>query len=201
VAFYQLRTILEGVVARGTAASLKHMAHYVGGKTGTTDNENDAWFIGFTSDVTVAVWVGYDNARGKRTLGAGATGGRVAAPIVEPIIEASWQYMAPKTPLPPPSAVAARHLKALPIDYSSGQRLASARRGAFQEYFRLDDRKRPRDTRYALVNRRHTVARNEPRPGPKMHEARVTTPPIAIGRPRASQPERRPRTLRELFGL
>ena len=68
-AFYQLRTILEGVVARGTAASMKDLAHFIGGKTGTTENENDGWFVGFTSDVTVAVWVGYDNAGGKRTLG------------------------------------------------------------------------------------------------------------------------------------
>ena len=58
-------------MARGTAASLRHLAAFVGGKTGTTDNENDAWFVGFTSDVTVAVWVGYDNARGKQTLGRG----------------------------------------------------------------------------------------------------------------------------------
>ncbi len=77
-AFYQLRTILEGVVARGTAASLRHLTGFVGGKTGTTDNENDAWFVGFTSDVTVAVWVGYDNARGKQTLGRGSTGGHTA---------------------------------------------------------------------------------------------------------------------------
>ena len=123
-AFYQLRTMLEGVVARGTAASMKHLAHYVGGKTGTTDNENDAWFVGFTSDVTVAVWVGYDNAGGKRTLGRGETGGQVAVPIVEPIIQATWNLHAPKTPLPPPSAEAARHLKALPIDLTSGQKLA-----------------------------------------------------------------------------
>ena len=120
-AFYQLRTILEGVVTRGTAASLRHLTTFVGGKTGTTDNENDAWFVGFTSDVTVAVWVGYDNARGKQTLGRGSTGGHTAVPIVEPIIQATWNLYGPKTPLPPPSAEAARRLKALPIDYASGQ--------------------------------------------------------------------------------
>ena len=67
--FFQLRNILEGVVARGTAASLKGLTHYIGGKTGTTENENDGWFMSFTSDVTVAVWVGYDNSRGRQTLG------------------------------------------------------------------------------------------------------------------------------------
>ena len=55
------------------------------------DDENDAWFVGFSNEVTVAVWVGYDNADGKRrTLGGGATGGGVAVPIFEPMIEAAW---------------------------------------------------------------------------------------------------------------
>ena len=72
-AFYQLKTMLQGVLARGTARSIAGLAPYVAGKTGTSDDENDAWFVGFTNDVTVAVWVGYDNADGKRrTLGGGA---------------------------------------------------------------------------------------------------------------------------------
>jgi membrane carboxypeptidase/penicillin-binding protein len=205
-AFYQLRTILEGVVARGTAASLKHLAHYVGGKTGTTDNENDAWFLGFTSDVTVAVWVGYDNAHGKRTLGQGATGGRVAVPIVEEIIEASWQHVAAKSPLPPPSAETARHLKALPIDLGSGRRLRSARGGAFMEYFRLDGRRRLRDTQHALVSRRNAVTRHAPRPAPRAADSRAALQPGAArpmppDRPTDRPRERPPRTLRELLGL
>src|SRR5207249_5148579 len=64
-AFYQLKTMLQGVVERGTARSIRHLAPYVAGKTGTTEDENDAWFVGFTNDVTVAVWVGYDNANGQ----------------------------------------------------------------------------------------------------------------------------------------
>src|SRR5262249_52492677 len=77
-AFYQLKTMLQGVLARGTARSIAGLAPYVAGKTGTSDEENDAWFVGFTNDVTVAVWIGYDNADGKRrTLGGGATGGHV----------------------------------------------------------------------------------------------------------------------------
>ena len=82
--FYQLKTMLQGVVDRGTASRIRHLAPYVAGKTGTTDDENDVWFVGFTNDVTVAVWVGYDNADGKRrTLGGGRTGGSVAVPIFE----------------------------------------------------------------------------------------------------------------------
>ena len=59
---------LQGVVERGTAASLRTYAGYLAGKTGTTDGENDAWFVGFTADVTIAVWVGYDNADGSRDV-------------------------------------------------------------------------------------------------------------------------------------
>ena len=75
-AFYQLKTMLQGVLTRGTARAIAGLAPYVAGKTGTSDEENDAWFVGFTNDVTVAVWIGYDNADGtRRTLGRGATGG------------------------------------------------------------------------------------------------------------------------------
>ncbi len=74
-AFYQLKTMLQGVLARGTARTISGLAPYVAGKTGTSDDENDAWFVGFTNDVTIAVWIGYDNADGKRrTLGGGSTG-------------------------------------------------------------------------------------------------------------------------------
>ena len=120
-AFYQLRTILEGVVTRGTAASLRHLTTFVGGKTGTTDNENDAWFVGFTGNVTVAVWVGYDNAPGKQALGRGSTGGHDRRSDRRADHPGDLEPLGPKSPLPPPSAEAARRLKALPIDYASGQ--------------------------------------------------------------------------------
>jgi membrane carboxypeptidase/penicillin-binding protein len=54
-AFYQLKTMMQGVLARGTARSIAALSPYVAGKTGTSDDENDAWFVGFTNDVTVAV--------------------------------------------------------------------------------------------------------------------------------------------------
>src|SRR5262249_25604622 len=83
--FYQLKTMLQGVVQRGTARRISALAPYVAGKTGTTDDENDTWFVGFTNEVTVAIWVGYDNADGRRrTLGSGQTAGRVARPLSLP---------------------------------------------------------------------------------------------------------------------
>ena len=162
VAFYQMRTLLEGAVARGTAIRIKQHTGFAGGKTGTTENENDCWFVGFTSDVTIAVWVGYDNSSGKRTLGSGATGGSVAVPIAEQIMQAAWTYQSPKVPMPPPSTEALKRMKALPIDVATGNRSSGS--GAFMEYFRLDDRGRPYDMQYSLVDRRHAVtAQSEPR--------------------------------------
>jgi membrane carboxypeptidase/penicillin-binding protein len=160
-AFFQLKTMLQGVLARGTAAPIKHLAPYVAGKTGTSDNENDAWFAGFTNDVTVAVWVGYDNAQGRRTLGRGQTGGKVAVPIFERIIEAAWATHAPRTALAPPSPEAARQLVSLPIDLRSGDRLASGS-GGFREWFRLDRTGRLGDTQFRLVPREEAYAYREP---------------------------------------
>src|SRR4029079_8215245 len=121
-AIFQLRSFLQGVVARGTAARMSSLSNFIGGKTGTSDDFNDAWFAGFSNDVTVVVWVGYDNARGKRTLGSGQAGSKVAIPIFEPIMKAAWADVAPQTPLPKPSPEAARHLIQLPIDLHCGPR-------------------------------------------------------------------------------
>ena len=137
-AFYQLKTMMQGVLARGTARTIAGLAPYVAGKTGTSDEENDAWFVGFTNDVTVAVWLGYDNATGKRrTLGGGATGGGVAVPIFEPIIQAVWANVAPKTALAPPSPEAKRQLSCKSIDLESGEAPVGGGK-AITECFRID---------------------------------------------------------------
>jgi membrane carboxypeptidase/penicillin-binding protein len=152
--FFQLRTILQGVVARGTARAIGRLSPFVGGKTGTSDDENDAWFIGFTNDVTIGVWVGYDNADGKRrTLGNGQTGGRVAVPIFDQIVQAVWADYAPKMPLNPPSPEAKKELVATQIDLNSGTPLYDRGAGAegFTEYFRLRHGQ-VEQTQYALVS-------------------------------------------------
>jgi membrane carboxypeptidase/penicillin-binding protein len=152
VAFYQLKTMMQGVLARGTARSIAYMSPYVAGKTGTSDNENDAWFVGFTNDVTVAVWLGYDNAAGKRrTLGGGATGGHVAVPIFEPVMQAVWAQFAPKTALAPPSPEAKRYLSCR-AEAEMGQMQAPVRQ-AMTECFRIDASGQIVDTQYQLVSR------------------------------------------------
>ena len=81
--------------------------------------------------ITVAVWLGYDNATGKRrTLGGGATGGGVAVPIFEPIIQAVWANVAPKTALAPPSPEAKRHLSCKSIDLEEANCKTAAEKGS-----------------------------------------------------------------------
>ena len=150
-AFYQLKTMMQGVLARGTARSIANLAPYVAGKTGTTDDENDAWFVGFTNEVTVAVWVGYDNADSKRrTLGGGATGGGVAVPIFEPIIRSVWNDVAPRTALAPPSPEAKRDLSCASVDADSGEVRPRGTRTT-SECLRVDDNGKVIDTAMALL--------------------------------------------------
>ena len=160
--FYQLKTMLQGVVARGTARAIGALSPYVAGKTGTTEDSVDGWFIGFTNDVTIAVWVGYDNGDGKRrSLGSTETGARLALPIFEPIINAVWsENIAPKAPLSGPSPEAQAHLIDLPIDFASGQRVT---RGGFVEHFRLGEDGRFDETQYQLLSRGGYAARQDSR--------------------------------------
>ena len=152
-AFYQLKTMMQGVLARGTARSIAYLSPYVAGKTGTSDNENDAWFVGFTNDVTIAVWLGYDNSAGKRrTLGGGATGGHVAVPIFESVIPAVWTHVAQKTALAPPSAEAKRQLACGSVGVESGAMQRNTGR-AVTECFRVDRTGHVVDTQYQLVSR------------------------------------------------
>jgi penicillin-binding protein 1A len=152
--FYQLKTMLQGVVERGTARPIRQLAPYVAGKTGTSENENDAWFVGFSNEVTIAVWVGYDNAGDKRrTLGSGQTGAKVAAPIFESIMQAVWSQYAPRTVLSPPSAQARGQLVDLPVDLTTGDRLVAGSPRAFVEHFHLDREGQLDDTQYRLVSR------------------------------------------------
>ena len=164
VAFYQLKTILQGVLQRGTARSIRHLAPFVAGKTGTSDNENDVWFAGFTNEVSIVVWVGHDNADKRRTLGRGQTGGKVAVPIFESIVEAAWTHHAPKTALSPPSVEAQRQLVAMPIDLRTGDQVAEGAPGAFTEHFRRGRFGQVADTQFRLVPREEAYAFHHPDP-------------------------------------
>ncbi|MEJ0024172.1 MAG: penicillin-binding protein 1A [Alphaproteobacteria bacterium] len=75
---YQMTSMMEGVVQRGTGAVISSVGKPLAGKTGTTNDYRDAWFVGFSPDLVAGVWVGFDKPR---TLGNGETGGGLAAPI------------------------------------------------------------------------------------------------------------------------
>ena len=81
---YQMVSILNGAVERGTAKKLRSLKLPVAGKTGTTNDNFDAWFIGFTSNLVIGVYIGYDNPR---TLGKYETGSKAALPIFKDFIE------------------------------------------------------------------------------------------------------------------
>ena len=113
---YQITSIMEGVVLRGTAGGAgfqKEVGKPVAGKTGTTNDEKDAWFIGYTPDIVVGVYMGYDKPR---HLGRGATGGHLAAPIVKDFMKVA---LADKPAVPfrvPPG------IKLIRVDLKTGQR-------------------------------------------------------------------------------
>jgi penicillin-binding protein 1A len=113
--------------------------------------------------VTVAVWIGYDNADGKRrTLGGGVTGGGFAVPIFEPVIQAAWAQVAPRTALAPPSPEARRQLACKFINLDSGDMQSTGGR-TITECFRIDRNGQVLDTQYRLVSREDAYTNPEPR--------------------------------------
>jgi len=81
---YLLTSVLEGVVDRGTGASMASIPAALAGKTGTTNDYTDAWFVGFTPRYTILAWVGHDQ---KKTIGKRMTGARAALPIWRRLVE------------------------------------------------------------------------------------------------------------------
>jgi len=73
-----MMTLFRAVTAHGTGAAVAQMKHPLGGKTGTTSDYTDAWFMGFSPSITCGVWVGYDS---RQSLGEKETGARAALPI------------------------------------------------------------------------------------------------------------------------
>ena len=80
---YQMTSILQGAVQRGTAKKLRSLKVPLAGKTGTTNDNYDAWFIGFSSNLVIGVYIGFDNPK---TLGKYETGSKAALPIFKEFI-------------------------------------------------------------------------------------------------------------------
>ncbi len=81
---YQITSMMEGVVQRGTATVVREVGKPIAGKTGTTNDEKDVWFVGFSPDIAVGVYLGYDKPR---RSAAASTGGHLAAPIVRDFLK------------------------------------------------------------------------------------------------------------------
>jgi penicillin-binding protein 1A len=114
---YQITSMMEGVVQRGTATTAFRQAAVgkpVAGKTGTTNDERDVWFIGFSPDIAVGVYLGYDKPR---HIGRGATGGQMAAPIVAEFLKVALKDK-PAVPFRVPAGI-----KLIRIDARTGMRV------------------------------------------------------------------------------
>ncbi len=101
IAVYQMTNMLTGVVQRGTGKRAA-TGRPIAGKTGTTNDYQDNWFVGYTPDLVIAVWLGYDDPR---PLGRGETGGENAAPIFRQVLQAALKN-SPAVPFRAPNGVA-----------------------------------------------------------------------------------------------
>jgi len=111
---YQITSLMEGVVQGGTAAAaFQGFGKPIAGKTGTTNDWKDAWFAGFSPDLTVAVYIGYDKPR---TLGRESTGGHLAAPIARSFFNVALADK-PAIPFRVPAGI-----KLIRVDAKSGMR-------------------------------------------------------------------------------
>lgn len=96
---YQITSMLEGVVQRGTGTAVRSVGRPVAGKTGTTNDYKDAWFVGFTPELAVGVYIGYDTPR---SMGSSSTGGELAAPIFAAFVSAALEGVPPSQFVMPP---------------------------------------------------------------------------------------------------
>jgi len=111
---FVMTNLLRGVVQRGTAASASKLGWPLGGKTGTTDDYGDAWFIGFDPDITVGVWVGHDE---RKPIGHNETGAVAALPIWIDFMRA---YIETRDPKNPPEFVPPGNIIFLPVNPGTG---------------------------------------------------------------------------------
>ncbi len=122
---YQITSIMEGVVLRGTASVVREVGKHLAGKTGTTNDSKDVWFVGFSPDLAVGVFMGYDRPR---SLGDTATAGVYAAPIFRDFMKLALKDK-PDTPFRVPPGI-----KLISIDPKTG--LRSSGQGAILEAFK-----------------------------------------------------------------
>jgi penicillin-binding protein 1A len=122
---YQMTSMLEGVVQRGTATVIRDVGKRLAGKTGTTNEAKDVWFVGYSPDLAVGVYLGFDKPK---SLGNSATAGQYAAPVFRDFMRQALAGK-PDTPFRVPA-----NIKLIPVDPRTGMR--SSGQGAFLEAFK-----------------------------------------------------------------
>lgn len=127
---YQMVNMLNGVVERGTGIGVKMKGVPLAGKTGTSDNFQDAWFIGFTSDLVVGVFVGYDEPR---TMGSKGQGARAAAPIFKEFMKDAVKLITP-VPFRVPAGI-----KLVRVNHKTGLPAKSGDKAVVLEAFKAED--------------------------------------------------------------
>ena len=127
---YQMTSILEGVVQRGTGKKLKDLNLNIGGKTGTTNKNTDTWFIGFTSNLVVGVYVGLDNPQ---SLGKNETGAKTALPIFKYFLESAINKSEAR-PFKVPN-----EMIMMVIDPNTGQKMKFSTKNAIIENYKKKD--------------------------------------------------------------
>ena len=141
---YQMTSILEGVVKRGTAKKLRSLKVPLAGKTGTTNDNYDAWFIGFSSNLVVGVYVGYDNPK---SLGKFETGSKAALPIFRDFIEKSLykedfqEFQIPE------------NIYLTSLNYDTGTKAAAGEKNVITEALKLEDINNINNNNLISVNR------------------------------------------------
>ncbi|HNS86936.1 MAG TPA: penicillin-binding transpeptidase domain-containing protein, partial [Parvularculaceae bacterium] len=129
---YQIVSMLEGAVARGTGTAVRKVVDKpIAGKTGTTNDYKDAWFVGFSPDLAAGVYVGFDMPQ---TLGQGEAGGRVAAPIFGDFMAAALDDQ-PGIPFRIPSGI-----RLVRVNAKTGQPAGPGDPNVILEAFKAEDR-------------------------------------------------------------
>jgi penicillin-binding protein 1A len=124
---YQITSMMEGVVQRGTGYIIHDLGYPIAGKTGTTNDEKDAWFVGFTPDLVVGLYMGYDTPK---PMGHGSTGGGLAAPVFKEFMKAELAGTRPVDFRVPPG------MKLIAINRKTGMRAEGGGPDVIMEAFK-----------------------------------------------------------------
>mgnify|MGYP001819818296 FL=1 len=193
IAAYQMVGIMEGVVTSGTARRLLSLNRPIAGKTGTTNNYKDAWFIGYTPDLVVGSYVGYDQPK---PMGRSATGGGLAAPIVKEFFAEALKDVPPQPFRAPEGTVM------LPVSHKTGLPARKGQAGTVMEAFK-PEQVTPEAAAAAQAQPGGAVAQGQSAQGyPTAAAAPAAAPRRQVARPprAASPPPQRRRERRGFFG-